>query len=506
MSSFGVTSAGFVRKTLEEILEDIEADERTAFGTDINTQADSVFGQLNGIYADQLDELWALALAVYSAQNPDQNAGASQDAIAAITGATRLPATKSTVSLSVNLDAGVQLLVGRVVSDAVGTRYVTTALAENTNAYADNVTVAAESEEYGPEFTAAKGIINIETPVSGWSEAAAIKSANGEPYALVDGQTLTVKIDGGSVQTATFNTADFVAIGAALAAEVAAVINTDVTGQLSTDAGGDVRIESSNGDGDTSSVEVTTGGTANAVLGFSTTEVAGMNPLDTVAGRLLETDAAFRIRRDNLLRAQGEATIEAILADMLVVTGVTAAVVYENVTEFTDGDGRGPHSIEVIILGTDPDTALDERVGLALFATKGGGINTHREAGAQGRTETVTDSQGIDHTINFNRVLDVDIYVDIDINVVAGDYEGDAAVKTALAAQGTAAYSIGNDVVAEANKASAFDVNGVYDITDYDIGIAPGPVGDANIVIDIREIARFDTSRITVTSTPVIPG
>jgi hypothetical protein len=504
MSSYGVTADGFVRPTLQEILDDIEADERTAFGTDINTQADSAFAQFNGIFADQLDQLWALALAVYSAQNPDQNAGASQDAIAAITGATRLPATKSTTTLSVNLDAGTQLLVGRVVTDAVGNRYATTAIAENTNAYDDNVSVAAESEEYGPVFTAAKGIVNIETPVSGWSEAAAIKSANSEPYALVNGQTLTVKVDGGAVQTATFNTGDFVAIGAALAAEIAVVINADITGQLATDAGGKVRIESSNGDGATSSIEVT-GGTANAAIGFSTTEVAGMNALDTVAGRLLETDAAFRIRRETLLRAQGEATVEALLADMLVVTGVLAAVVYENVDDFDDLEGREPHSIEVIILGADPDTDLDERVGLALFATKGAGIETHREVGAQGRTETVTDSQGIDHTINFNRTLDVDIYAIIDINVVAGDYEGDAAVKAALVAQGSG-YSIGEDVVAEANKAAAFDVNGVYDITAYTIGTAPAPVGVINIPIDIREIARFDTSRITVNSTPVVPS
>jgi hypothetical protein len=504
MSSFGVTNDGFVRPTLEEILDDIEADQIAAFGTTINTQADSVFGQLNGIFADQLDQLWALALAVYSAQNPDTNNGASQDAIAAITGATRLPATKSTVTLSVNLDAGTQLLVGREVSDVLGNTYVTTAIAENTNTYDDNVDVAAESEEYGPVFTAAKGINNIDTPVSGWSEAAAIKSANAETYALSDGQTLTVKVDGGAVQTATFNTGDFAAIGAALAAEIAVVINTDITGVLATDAGGKVRIESSNTDGATSSVEVT-GGTANAAIGFSTTEVAGMNPLDVTTGRNLETDADFRVRRDNLLRAQGEATIEAILADILSVTGVDEAVVYENVTEFTDVDGRPPHSIEVIIEGADPDTDLDERVGLALFATKAAGINTHREVGAQGRTETVTDSQGIDHTINFNRSLEVDIYIIIDVDVISGDYAGDAAVQAALVAQG-ADYSIGEDVVAEANKAAAFDVNGVYDITDYKIGTAPAPTLGDNIVIDIREIADFDTSRITVNSTPVVPS
>lgn len=507
MSTFGVTIDGFARPTLQEILDEIEAAEKAAFGVGINVQADSEFGQFNGIYADQLDQVWALAQAVYSAQNPDQNTGASQDAIAAITGALRDPATKSEVTLGANLAAGTQLLVGRVVSDRVGNRYVTIEIVENTNSYTDNIDVATESEEYGPVFSAAGQIVNIETPVSGWSEAAAIKSGNAETYALVDGQTLTVKVDGGSEQTATFNTGDFADIGNATAAEVAAVITTDIVGATANDAGGYVRIESDNGDGETSSVEVT-GGTETA-LGFSTTEAAGMNPLDVDPGENLESHADFRISREQSLRAQGEATIEAILADILDVDGVDAAVVYENVTEFTDSEGRPPHSDEVIILGEDPDTDLDDRVAAAYFATKAGGIQTHREAGAQGRTVTVTDSQGIDHEIKFNRVDKILIHVEIDIDVVAGDYAGDDAVETALAAQG-ADFSIGEDVVAEANKAAAFNVNGVYDITDYRIdkagGGVPPPVGTVNIPIDIREIAKFDTARIVVNSTPVIPS
>ena len=58
----------------------------------------------------------------------------------------------------------------------------------------------------------------------------------------------------------------------------------------------------------------------------------------------------------------------------------------------------------------------------------------------------------------------------------------------------------GEDVIAEKIKCEAFKVSGVIDITDFDIGTAPAPVGDANIPITTREIAVFDTSRVTVTS------
>lgn len=91
-------------------------------------------------------------------------------------------------------------------------------------------------------------------------------AANTENYALVDSQTLTVEIDGGSVQTITFLTAEFVSIGAATAAEVAAVINAKISGASCDVVGGAPRIISDKL-GTASLVDVT-GGTAAAAFGF----------------------------------------------------------------------------------------------------------------------------------------------------------------------------------------------------------------------------------------------
>src|SRR5579872_1310774 len=60
--------------------------------------------------------------------------------------------------------------------------------------------------------------------------AATLQSGSTGTYALVDGQTLTLTIDGGALQTITFHTSQFVAIGAATAAEVAAAINGQIVG------------------------------------------------------------------------------------------------------------------------------------------------------------------------------------------------------------------------------------------------------------------------------------
>ena len=98
--------------------------------------------------------------------------------------------------------------------------------------------------------------------------SAVLTSSETETYVLTNGMTLIVKVDGGAEQTATFNTGDFSDIGAATAAEVFAVLNTDIAGQTASASGGAV-VMTSDTTGRESSLEVV-GGTANAVLGFST--------------------------------------------------------------------------------------------------------------------------------------------------------------------------------------------------------------------------------------------
>jgi hypothetical protein len=99
-------------------------------------------------------------------------------------------------------------------------------------------------------------------------QAPSLLGVTTEPFALVDGQTLVLHINGGSPQTATFNTADFAAIGAATAAEVAAVINADIPGVIASDDGtGKVQILGDLVSG-TNSILVNPTGTATTTLGL----------------------------------------------------------------------------------------------------------------------------------------------------------------------------------------------------------------------------------------------
>jgi uncharacterized phage protein gp47/JayE len=145
--------------------------EQAEINPQVNTSATSILGQLNGIFASKLNEVWDVAHSVYSSFDPDQAEGAALTQLAALTGTVRRAATKSTVTLTVNLNAGVTLPAGSIasVTGAATRRFVTLADATNSGGSPANVSVEAEAEETGPVVGSAGTIEEIETPFSGWN-------------------------------------------------------------------------------------------------------------------------------------------------------------------------------------------------------------------------------------------------------------------------------------------------------------------------------------------------
>lgn len=608
MTDFGVTLDGFVLKTVSDILDEMVAAEKSAFGPGINTQSDSALGVLNGLMADQAGQLWQVAQAVYRALYPDSASGDALDNVGAFTGATRIAAAPSTATVYLNITDGVTVPEGSEVSvGSTGTRWKTTAdvtastvfgATQNTQASVENVDTGAIAADAG-------AIDNIATPISGWSAKAGVASFADADYILANGMTLLIAIDGGAPQTITFHTGDFVSIAAATAAEVVAKISAGLTGgQASVIFGSSFRIES-NTEGSGSSIQITggtsvyalglireevvgfnydrsaklpttlanpyvladletltvtvdgtsrsmtfhtadfvditnatsqevakaitaglgsylqgivynddyvqvesltaganssiefTGGTALAALGFSTALFTGSDGAAT-AGTDLELDAAYRLRREALLRISGKATVEAIRAAVRALDGVVQALVFENTTDEVDGDGLDPHSFEVVVEGGD-----DTDIAQTIFDTKDAGIDTYRDPGSAGRTVTITDSQGFTHDINFTRPTTEDMYVAITVSVDADVFgggitaDGEVQVQEALAATGSD-QQIGDDVIINRFLASAMEVAGVLDVTVLKIDTVNPPVNTANISVAARTLALFDTSRIVV--------
>lgn len=228
------------------------------------------------------------------------------------------------------------------------------------------------------------------------------------------------------------------------------------------------------------------------------TPVSGLtsvtNPLDASVGRNVESDAELRIRREEELRAQGGGSVPAIAAELLRVDGVTAAVVFEN-TGGSTVDGMPPKSIECVVLG-----GADADIRQTIFDTKAAGIEAHGDVSG-----TVTDSEGGSHTIAFSRPEDLEVYVVVNLKVNTSAFPTDGAtlVEEALVEWADAYYRIGRDVVASTLYPTILAAApGILDVSAVFIGTSASPGTSVTIDVGLRQIAKLDTSRIDVTTTP----
>jgi len=88
---YGVTPTGFSTKTLPEQLAEIELQMVAAFGSGVIQDAQSPLGQLNGLYADALAEMWEIAQALYGSLDVDQASGPRLDSLGKLRRVTRAP-------------------------------------------------------------------------------------------------------------------------------------------------------------------------------------------------------------------------------------------------------------------------------------------------------------------------------------------------------------------------------------------------------------------------------
>lgn len=459
MSSFGVTSTGFVRKTTQDVVDSLEAGEKAnlSTGSSTNVAADSVLGQLNGVVGAAIAEAWEVAAAVYSGQYPNGANDTSLDNVASLTGTTRNAATRSTGTYTATGTPGTILTTGRVISHSVSEdRFRTTA---DATLVATVAWVALTAYVVGDRVTNS-GNVYICT-VAGTSAASGGPTGTGD--AIIDA-TVTWR---------------FVGAGTA---DIDAALESEQFGPVAGPSGALTTIET-------------------PVAGWN----GGRNLLDVAIGRDLETDADLKLRRLEELSRPGTATVDAIRSDLLDVTGVIDVFVFENVSDTTGPDGEPSHSIECVCrttTGDTPDATIDQAIADQIFASKPAGIETFGfGTPPQKVTKTVTDSQGTTHTINWTRVDDIDIFIDIAVTIDGDTYpiDGDEQLKTALVAEGNL-LSAGDDVIAEKIKAQAFAVTGVLDITSFEIDTVSPPTGTVNIPITNRQVADFDTSRVDVTS------
>lgn len=93
---YGVTQYGFKSKRLAVLKTDLEELFVAEFG-EVNTAAQSVIGQIIGIFSKVLTDNWENLEDVYFSQYPNSASGVSLDNVVSLNGITRLQATRTTV-------------------------------------------------------------------------------------------------------------------------------------------------------------------------------------------------------------------------------------------------------------------------------------------------------------------------------------------------------------------------------------------------------------------------
>jgi len=148
------------------------------------------------------------------------------------------------------------------------------------------------------------------------------------------------------------------------------------------------------------------------------------------------------------------------------------------------------------ILYPDPSSAtVEATIATAYFGQLPAGI----QAWGTAVTATVTDSQGVDQTIEWDYATEIDTYIDVTVTLAPGSDVVAADIAAAIAAY-VNALEIGDDVrvlrVYQAIQAVSDDVLSASALA---IDIIDPPVATSDLAIAIDEIARTVTANIGVT-------
>jgi len=448
----------------------------------MNLSADSVLGQMVGVFSKAISDIWQEAENVYYSQYPATAEGTSLDNAVDLIAIVRLPETNTSVTVLATGSESVAIPAGSIVKvSETGELFSNPEAGIITQSNAlkviFNVSTVAADVDYrvtlnGNNYTYHSGV----SPDPDGSDIA--EGLIDEINTNTDGVTATA-ISGGQFELTADD--DITPFGAYPGSRLT------VTSRSSP-----VTFKAQNA-GPVLALALTVDTIVTPISGWSSVS----NITDGVTGRNMETDQELRLRRLRSLRILGAASAEAIQARLRQdVANVTDAYVFENRLP-TTVDGRPPHSFEAVVVGGD-----DQEIAQKLWEIKAAGIQTYGNT-----TETIIDSNGFEQEIKFSRPDPVYVWIKAEYTLLDDVTMPDSVIdelKAAILAKG-ADFSVGDDVIYQQFYAPIYAIAAPYiesvAITTATSSTAEGPAGSytaANVTIDEVEAASFALARITV--------
>ena len=465
----GLTPEGFVPKRTAELKIELEARLVEGFGA-INLNPESLFGQLVGLWTEQLADLWARSEQTYQSQYPGMATGINLDRAASINGITRLRAAPTSVVATVGGVQGTVLSVGRLVSATNGATYE---LAEDvtidaTQSVGARISVSTVVDNTDYSVTLGPTTYTYNSGPSATAESILTNLAELLPVEVRHALTAGV---GGTWLDLEYNAQRSIAVGTRLVLE-AVLVYADFENTQ------------------TGALELPIG-----ILNSIQTPVAGWesvtNWTEGSLGREVETDQELRLRRSRSLRLTGSNTLDSIRSALAQLPGVLSFRVTANNGTATDSEGTPRQQIWAIV-----DGGASEDVAQVLYDRVAAGIGFR---GAQ-LVNVVSPTNRQAFPIRFDRPTNVPFYVTVTVqSSVNTPTEAINLIRRALVDYANENLDIGDPVLYTRLFSAINPVIGedAY-VSALTIGEAPDPLGVTNIVAEPNERFVLTAERVQV--------
>lgn len=482
----GLTTTGFSIKRLQEVIADLQVAAQTEFsslaqpGDIVNVSDTSMLGRWIKTLAPAITDLWEVSQQVYSSFDINQATGTALENLTILGGVTRLTATATQALLVLSGDYGTSIPLGsNVKNNITGAVFSTQEIAT----LDENLAVGLE---YEPDPVADSTVYSFTYKVDGFHTSpitvsfTSLTSASASD--IVNGLVTEITNSHATYLSATNvdNKLSVVVSNLNYVADFGTPTNLTITKAKKSTL--------------TSSTEVgAVAADANTITNIQSPVIgweSAYNPFSAITGTEDETDAELRNRYLVAKFQDSSTTYEALYSAILKVSGVQQVVIYENDSDTAWTTPPVPaHSFYPIVLGGN-----SQSIAQAIWDNKPAGILSYGSV-----DKTVTDSQGVTHTVSFDRPSEVPIYVLIVLVKTEGWQDSNIANIKAAIVEHINQYKIGDDVIYSRLYTPANSYSGYY-IDSLHLGTTAAPTGTSNIALNFNELANTSTSNIIISA------
>ncbi len=226
-------------------------------------------------------------------------------------------------------------------------------------------------------------------------------------------------------------------------------------------------------------------------------DVDSVTDIEVIAiGEEAESDYKLRKRWLQAIGGGGSGTAASIRSEIYRIQNVESVTVIENDSDYTDAQGRPPHSFEAYVFAP---LVNDTEIAKAIFRKKPLGIKSYGNAAA-----TFLDDYDIEQTVNFTRSTEIEIRVNVEIRV-NNDFEGIVGKEKIAEQISDYVMNLGNGEDVYRTKFYSFvhSVAGVVEVPSITISADGGETyTENNVMCDPWELPRLIPDNVNVRVIP----